>query len=297
MVVERRAKKTTKRKNKSMRFPILATALIALTACTPEVPDSAAGVGFDDYDDYLAQKRERDRALATGTTYTNIAGPQTGQTAGQTAGQTGAQAAQTDAQATANAAVTAIGGTPAQQTGPDASAVLVGQSGTGALPENDGSISDEQDFGAVSGRQTIQSDAERRRNQSAQYQVVQPEDVPNRPKGTAPTPIEFAVETTHTVGTKKYRRSGFAGTSKYERNCASYPSNELAQDAFLQAGGPDKDKLGIDPDGDGFACSFNPTPYRGSRAAGIRCNTAPWCATEQRPPRSGADAPVAKFRA
>ena len=30
----------------------------------------------------------------------------------------------------------------------------------------------------------------------------------------------------------------------------------------LERGGPQRDRLGVDPDGDGFACSWNPTPFR-----------------------------------
>ena len=35
-----------------------------------------------------------------------------------------------------------------------------------------------------------------------------------------------------------------------------------AQRAFLAAGGPDQDRLGLDPDGDGFVCGWSPLPYR-----------------------------------
>ena len=36
----------------------------------------------------------------------------------------------------------------------------------------------------------------------------------------------------------------------------------LAQEEFLRTGGPERDKLGVDPDGDGFACAWDPRPFR-----------------------------------
>ena len=43
-------------------------------------------------------------------------------------------------------------------------------------------ISDEQNFEAVSERETIESDAERRKQQSAKYVLVKPVAIPERPK-------------------------------------------------------------------------------------------------------------------
>jgi hypothetical protein len=36
----------------------------------------------------------------------------------------------------------------------------------------------------------------------------------------------------------------------------------MAQIAFLERGGPKRDTLGLDPDGDGFACYWDPAPFR-----------------------------------
>ena len=47
-----------------------------------------------------------------------------------------------------------------------------------------------------------------------------------------------------------------------ERACAKYSSSDLAQSDFLAQGGPRRDRLGLDPDGDGFACAWNPQPFR-----------------------------------
>jgi hypothetical protein len=195
-------------------------------------------VGFQDYDRYLADKQAREEQLRRGAAAQQSVRPPLEQVPAN------------EAEATAAAAVAAVQPTTAQ---PVAAAPVD--------PSNP-SISDEQDFQAVSSRQSIESDAQRRAAQSQQYTVIAPEALPSRPKNAAPTAIEFALSTNHPVGSKVYRRSGL-GAAKAQRACARYRSGELAQDAFLKEGGPTKDKLGLDPDGDGFACSFNPAPYRG----------------------------------
>ncbi|MFD1809576.1 hypothetical protein ACFSHQ_20275 [Gemmobacter lanyuensis] len=71
--------------------------------------------------------------------------------------------------------------------------------------------------------------------------------------------VQYALATNHAVGTPMYERSSLQLRSP-EKACASYASPDQAQAAFLDAGGPDKDRKGLDPDGDGFACSWDPTP-------------------------------------
>jgi hypothetical protein len=68
---------------------------------------------------------------------------------------------------------------------------------------------------------------------------------------------EYGATQTHLVGEKKYTRS----VSKYSDggNCVQYSVPEIAQIAFLNAGGPRKDTLLLDADGDGFACAWVPT--------------------------------------
>lgn len=123
-------------------------------------------------------------------------------------------------------------------------------------------ISDEQDFAAVSERQTIESDAERLARQRAAYQVVQPTAVPTRPDSAAPNIVAYALSSTNALGQSIYRRSGFNADSKFLRACANYSSSDRAQEDFLANGGPERDRLGVDPDGDGFACYWDPTPFR-----------------------------------
>ncbi|WP_172326756.1 hypothetical protein [Mangrovicoccus sp. HB161399] len=74
----------------------------------------------------------------------------------------------------------------------------------------------------------------------------------------ASNPVGFALATSHPVGQKVYPRRGAAPAAA----CGGYGSGVSAQQAFLKAGGPQSDGLGLDPDGDGYACSFDPEPYR-----------------------------------
>lgn len=124
------------------------------------------------------------------------------------------------------------------------------------------SLSDENDFAAVSGRQTIESDAERIAQNRAQYQVVTPTALPTRSGASQPNIVQYALETTHARGTKVWQRFGLNLAGRTDRACAQFPSPDQAQIAFLESGGPERDRRGLDPDGDGFACSWDPAPFR-----------------------------------
>jgi hypothetical protein len=122
-------------------------------------------------------------------------------------------------------------------------------------------LSDEQDFNAVAARETIESDAERRRQQQAQLVVVQPTAVPVRTGPSGPNVVEYALATRHEPGVKIYQRFPIRLRSPAAA-CAAFASNDLAQEAFLARGGPERDPLGLDPDGDGYACGWDPRPFR-----------------------------------
>lgn len=124
-------------------------------------------------------------------------------------------------------------------------------------------LSDENDFDAVAERQSIESDAERLAANRERYKVIEPTDLPSRPGETGPNIVAYALATNNPVGEPLYQRFLlFMTADKYRSNCAAYASPDLAQIAFLAQGGPDKDPLGIDPDGDGFACAWNPSVFR-----------------------------------
>lgn len=131
-----------------------------------------------------------------------------------------------------------------------------------------GRISDEQDFDAVSSRQTIESDASRLKAQREAYLEIRFSELPERDEGSPPSIVEFALSTSHAVGEGIWSRSGAFTEQRYQRNCASFANDDLAQEAFLANGGPRRNWKGLDPDGDGFACGWDPKRFRDSVAAG-----------------------------
>ena len=135
-----------------------------------------------------------------------------------------------------------------------------------APPANAPVLSDEQDFDAVAQRQTIASDAARIAQNRADYVQITPQPLPPRPAEAGPNIVSYAVATTNAVGQPVHGRSGILAANRLERACGRYPSPDAAQTAFLERGGPERDRLGLDPDGDGFACGWDPAPFR--RAAG-----------------------------
>lgn len=122
-------------------------------------------------------------------------------------------------------------------------------------------LSDEQSFEAVSNRESIESDAQRRAQQAAARQVVMPSALPSRPADTGPNIVQYALSAPNRLGQEWYARSIFATQGKFQRNCATYNSPDAAQRDFLARGGPDRDPRGLDPDGDGFACGWDPAPF------------------------------------
>ena len=80
--------------------------------------------------------------------------------------------------------------------------------------------------------------------------------------GGGPNLFVYALSTQHNVGEARYNRSHPLRWRRWESACAQYPSQDLAQEAFLAAGGPERDPNHLDPDGDGFACWWDPAPFR-----------------------------------
>lgn len=93
------------------------------------------------------------------------------------------------------------------------------------------------------------------------YEVTPTVPVPERPRGETPGVVEYALATTHAVGTQIYERR-FVSPERTARACNRYVSGDQAQAAFLRAGGPERDGQGLDPDGDGFACDWSPDAFR-----------------------------------
>ncbi len=78
---------------------------------------------------------------------------------------------------------------------------------------------------------------------------------------SGPNIVAFALATSHPVGQQMYRRSAL-GSGRSERSCARFTSDGIAQEEFLRRGGPERDPMGVDPDGDGYACRWDPAPFR-----------------------------------
>lgn len=261
-----------------MRTPIrlLTSALIlgVVAACSPAIPDSgreagaSGGVGFDNSTDaqlareaaltngqplvpaaVLSDETTTPAALPRVATVQPLPLPASASTPAAT------PAAPSDDIAAETAAALAAASSNSGQAPLQASP-------SNPAPQNNTAISDENDFGAVSGRQTIASDAQRIARNREQYQVITPKSIPTRGAGALPNIVQYALNTSNPRGTSVYSRSGFNGASKNARNCARFASPDQAQTAFLSQGGPQRDRKGLDPDGDGFACTWDPAPFR-----------------------------------
>lgn len=276
-----------------IRASFLFLAAATLAACSQSVPDSGAGVGFQDYNSYL---REQEAAAARASTMVDpmALDPVTGLPMG---GPPAGSGFSTDIAAAAINRATGTGPGTALTNAPLSAAPLTATSGLAPMapaqpmstydpnapldpnrPRGNepttiagttsemtgiagGGISDEQDFNAVSSRETIESDKERIARNRAQYTVIQPTAVPERAANTGPNLVEYALSTTHNPGMQMYSRSSIRLTDPNVA-CARFTSSDFAQQAFLEAGGPRRDRKGLDPDGDGFACAWDPRPFR-----------------------------------
>lgn len=262
-----------------MRIVSPAALLLALAACAPTMLDSGAGVGFGDYNDYLrtnsgqATPQGGYGVAPTAPASAITGGPISSAPIGSAAAPTGDAAIGAAAIAALNStsptgAVSQPGVTPYQpvptaptpyQPTPSAAPGAVAPVPAGNAPR----ISDENDFSAVASRETIESDRARIAANAAQYQQVQPTALPPRTE-TGPNIVEYAINARNPLGQQAYTRMGLH-FSNYESNCAKFASQDLAQVEFLRRGGPQRDPGNLDPDGDGYACRWDPTPFQKAR--------------------------------
>jgi hypothetical protein len=260
--------------------------VVGLAGCTTAVPESNAGVGFTDYAAYELERANREAALqgsvpvagnplvfapvaaapigapvpgavppggisttdlaAAGIGGAPVAAPVPGAVPGQFVTPTLTPSAPLDA-----AGLDAMRAGGVQASPGNAAPVVIASSG----------ISDEQDFDAVASRESIESDAQRRAAQAAAYTVIQPTALPDQPQDTGPNIVDYALNAPNRKGQAWYSRFVLSGQGRFERNCSEYRSPDEAQRDFLSRGGPDRDPRGIDPDGDGFACGWDPAPF------------------------------------
>ena len=70
----------------------------------------------------------------------------------------------------------------------------------------------------------------------------------------------YARRTENLIGEKIYRRP--KRKKETLRKCSHFSTSDDAQRFFLSKGGPQTDLFNLDSDGDGFACNWNPAPFR-----------------------------------
>lgn len=224
---------------------LTAISVIALAACSPQIPDSAAGVG--------APGTLPEASAVTATPLAGSSDP-----------------AAIAADTTRLLGTAPADGAPLSAMSADASTARLTTTSTAGEPVPEGTqvapnLSDEQSFAAVAERETIQSDAERIAENRAQYQMIEPTALPPRPDGTGASIVAYALATTNAPGQQLYQRSGIAAKARFDSACAKYGGDDRAQEVFLDSGGPQRDRYGMDPDGDGFACYWDPRPFRAAR--------------------------------
>lgn len=263
-----------------MRFMILVggAALLGLSACMTSDGASDAfdtvssGVGFGDYQRYL---RDRENAPRSRQPYSVPPEPMRGSAPMAQAPRPGAPGAPLAAPMVAGAPVNSQSLPPVQQAMvPPQQGTQTGMPSFGTTPAFDAGpsirpgVSDEQDFNAVAARESIESDRARIEQQRAQYQIVEVATVPGNSVRSGPNVIEYALTTSHPVGAQQHRRLHPLRWSRWEGACQTFHNQDAAQEAFLAAGGPERDPNHLDPDGDGYACWWDPAPIRQAVRAG-----------------------------
>lgn len=111
-----------------------------------------------------------------------------------------------------------------------------------------------------------QSGLEANPTNAAPALVTGPQATPATSAG--PNIVDYALNAPNARGQEYYSRFIFAGEGRMLRNCGDYATPDDAQRDFLARGGPERDPRGIDPDGDGFACAWDPAPFRAAVGRG-----------------------------
>lgn len=242
-----------------MRAPVPVMLICGLlAACGPSVPESGAGPGFVDYQTYLRNRSANPYATEPAAPAANAPTEFSTDIAASAIAEAEGAAASADPGlgVTTPLDPMALDGERARGNAPAGI-----QETTAEMGYVNSGVSDEQDFSAVTSRETIESDKARIEANRAQYQVIQPGALPVRPGDTGPNIAAYAVATNNPVGVTLYDRPSFYLVN-VKTACLKYTSPDLAQQAFLSFGGPQGDRKGLDPDGDGFACDWDPRPFR-----------------------------------
>ena len=240
-----------------MRALYLVPLALALAACSPKIPESGAGIS--DYNSYVKGATVAPARTTAATPADNFSAD--------------AAAAAIDASGTGSTGTAPLSATTGASTAGDAAlfdpnrprgdapTTIAADSGEMTQQYATTGLSDEQSFKAVTERTSIEGDKDRIAANRAQYVTIQPTDVPQRPDNTGPDIVKYALATTNPVGAQLYDRPSFYLVN-LKTACQKFTSPDFAQQAFLAKGGPMKDPKGLDADGDGFACDWDPTPFR-----------------------------------
>jgi hypothetical protein len=219
-----------------MRSLIFVVPVLALAACDPAVPNSGTGVGFGDYQTYLAQREAE------------LSGQRPAQVQSQTQAQTQTNTAVGAPLSAVNPAVMAAAPVAAAPLADPATSAAVGDGALGA--EALAALAATAPGGSPAMASTTPTAAP----------VAAPVIAPVQ-GATGPNLAAYALAATNAPGQSVYTRSGLHMVGA-DKACAKYISPDLAQMAFLEKGGPQKDPGNLDPDGDGFACGWDPRPLQ-----------------------------------
>lgn len=252
-----------------MRLPVALIAFGLVSACSSNAPYSnvidtaGSGVGFSDYAQYMRAQEElsrlrREEAAAPRAIQQPAAGstPLGFQPQGY-----GPDRAQMPQQAPLGQPISAapLQARPAPQQVPQTPAndgFTTGETLEPAPAPAEQGVSTQsyqaQPFGTPTQNRVV------RRDYVPQVRVTEAE----APSASGPNLFVYALSTRHSVGEERYTRRNPFRWRRWESACAEYPHQDLAQEAFLAAGGPERDPEHMDPDGDGFACWWDPAPFR-----------------------------------
>ncbi|MCC5986996.1 MAG: hypothetical protein JJT95_04890 [Pararhodobacter sp.] len=234
-----------------MRISMVASAaLLALAACADGVAPQGQGrgvsagtaIGGGDYQRYL---RTREDAARSGVPYS--VPPE--HTRAQGAGGAPLAAPMAPRPQASSTAASAAASTPA----------------TAASGGRDSAIADQQRYDPDSPRPAAATRPAPGQGESGPVPLVR---VADASAAEGPNIVAYALRTSHPVGTERYPRRNPLRWQLWERNCLQFTDQNAAQEAFLAAGGPERDRQNLDPVGDGYACWWDPEPIRRAVRAG-----------------------------
>ncbi len=88
---------------------------------------------------------------------------------------------------------------------------------------------------------------------------------PSATADTAPSIVAFALSTTQPGGPAVVSPLGRPAATRSSPRARAMRSPDWRRTRSSSAAGPKSDRLGLDPDGDGFACGWDPRPFRTAR--------------------------------